>query len=70
MELPHDIRIRLISKDEANKRPTLMCMLPGLGSHPGVLEIQLLDPDNNMQPMWIEIPFDWPKETQPRIISG
>jgi hypothetical protein len=68
MDLPHDIRIRLIPKEEANRRPTLMCMLPGLGSHPGILEIQLRDPDDNKL-VWIEIPFDWPPEAKPRIVG-
>jgi len=63
MELPLNMRLRLLQPKNLKGQPTLIAALPRdprdmskIGQSPCVLEIQLKDPESGTD-IWIEIPF-------------
>lgn len=61
------MRFRFLAPDEMKGQPTIPVNVPNNPANimqyvvvPAVLEIELQDPDNDMKPVWIEIPFKFP----------
>lgn len=62
------MRFRYLAPEEMKGQPTIPVNVPNNPANPmqfvvvpAVLEIELQDPDNDMKPTWIEVPFHLPE---------
>ena len=68
MNLPLNFRWKFLRPEEMKGQPTIPVNVPNNPANPlsyvvvpALLEIELQDPDNDMKPTWIEIPFLYPE---------
>jgi hypothetical protein len=65
----HNLRFRFLVPDDMKGQPTICARVPNNPTNPMSfvevpieLEIELLDPDNDMKPAWFPVPFHLPEK--------